>query len=173
MGLGCPAGEKCVLGLATGSSPTQVYKYLVRWHREGALSFKNVITFNLVGLNVWTSQHAFHAVHQLVSSICLSLALSHTLRLLLVNMWRQELHAVPCIAGRVLWHAAGRSAELPPFHERPPLRPPQRHRARQHPHPGWHYHLCSGHPQVSQHAQVSCHPQLQSSVSSTMLPCST
>ncbi|CAL5226850.1 g9716 [Coccomyxa viridis] len=41
------AGLCCVLGLATGSSPTQVYKWLVRWHREGALSFWNVITFNL------------------------------------------------------------------------------------------------------------------------------
>ena len=46
--LNSPAGLCCVLGLATGSSPTQVYKWLVRWHREGALSFWNVITFNLV-----------------------------------------------------------------------------------------------------------------------------
>ena len=38
-----------MLGLATGSSPTQVYKWLVRWHGEGSLSFNNVITFNLVG----------------------------------------------------------------------------------------------------------------------------
>ena len=40
-------GESCVLGLATGSTPTSVYKELVRLHREEGLSFKNVITFNL------------------------------------------------------------------------------------------------------------------------------
>ncbi|UII34732.1 glucosamine-6-phosphate deaminase [Fulvivirga ulvae] len=41
------AGEHCVLGLATGSSPTSVYNELVRLHKEDGLSFKNVITFNL------------------------------------------------------------------------------------------------------------------------------
>ncbi|GAA0188696.1 glucosamine-6-phosphate deaminase [Fulvivirga kasyanovii] len=41
------AGEHCVLGLATGSSPTSVYNELVRLHKEESLSFKNVITFNL------------------------------------------------------------------------------------------------------------------------------
>ncbi len=40
-------GEKCVLGLATGSSPVGVYKELVRMHKEEDLSFANVITFNL------------------------------------------------------------------------------------------------------------------------------
>ncbi|ELR68322.1 Glucosamine-6-phosphate deaminase [Fulvivirga imtechensis AK7] len=40
-------GEVCVLGLATGSSPTSVYNELVRLHQEEGLSFKNVITFNL------------------------------------------------------------------------------------------------------------------------------
>jgi glucosamine-6-phosphate deaminase len=40
-------GEKCVLGLATGSSPKSLYAELVRLHREEGLSFKNVITFNL------------------------------------------------------------------------------------------------------------------------------
>ncbi len=39
-------GEPCVLGLATGSTPTKVYAELVRLHQQG-LSFKNVITFNL------------------------------------------------------------------------------------------------------------------------------
>ena len=37
----------CVLGLATGSTPTQVYGELVRMHREEGLSFANVVTFNL------------------------------------------------------------------------------------------------------------------------------
>ena len=39
--------EKCVLGLATGSTPKAVYAELVRMHRHEDLSFKNVITFNL------------------------------------------------------------------------------------------------------------------------------
>ena len=39
--------ESCVLGLATGSSPINVYEELVRMHVEEGLSFKNVITFNL------------------------------------------------------------------------------------------------------------------------------
>ena len=41
------AGKPCVLGLATGSSPTGVYDELVRMHREEGLSFENVHTFNL------------------------------------------------------------------------------------------------------------------------------
>ncbi len=41
------AGEKCVLGLATGSSPKLVYAELVRMHKEEGLSFRNVVSFNL------------------------------------------------------------------------------------------------------------------------------
>ncbi|MBS1748022.1 MAG: glucosamine-6-phosphate deaminase [Bacteroidetes bacterium] len=37
----------CVLGLATGSTPINLYKEMVRLHNEEGLSFKNVITFNL------------------------------------------------------------------------------------------------------------------------------
>lgn len=40
-------GEKCVLGLATGSTPIAMYAELVRMHKAGELSFKNVISFNL------------------------------------------------------------------------------------------------------------------------------
>ena len=40
-------GEQCVLGLATGSSPTGVYNELIRLHKDEGLSFKNVVTFNL------------------------------------------------------------------------------------------------------------------------------
>lgn len=40
-------GQRAVLGLATGSTPKKVYKELVRLHREGDLSFHNVIAFNL------------------------------------------------------------------------------------------------------------------------------
>ncbi len=39
--------KNCILGLATGSSPIDVYEELVRMHQEEGLSFKNVITFNL------------------------------------------------------------------------------------------------------------------------------
>lgn len=39
--------QKCVLGLATGSSPIKVYQELVRMHKEEGLSFKNVVCFNL------------------------------------------------------------------------------------------------------------------------------
>jgi glucosamine-6-phosphate deaminase len=41
------AGKKTVLGLATGSSPIQMYQELIRMHKEEGLSFKNVISFNL------------------------------------------------------------------------------------------------------------------------------
>lgn len=40
-------GKKCVLGLATGSTPITLYKELVRLHKEEGLSFHNVVTFNL------------------------------------------------------------------------------------------------------------------------------
>ncbi|MEZ4809091.1 MAG: glucosamine-6-phosphate deaminase [Allomuricauda sp.] len=40
-------GKNVVLGLATGSTPTKVYEYLVKFHKEDGLSFNNVITFNL------------------------------------------------------------------------------------------------------------------------------
>lgn len=40
-------GKSCVLGLATGSTPVNVYAELVRMHREEGLSLSNVITFNL------------------------------------------------------------------------------------------------------------------------------
>jgi glucosamine-6-phosphate deaminase len=41
------AGERTVLGLATGSTPIGVYRELIRMHREEGLSFRGVITFNL------------------------------------------------------------------------------------------------------------------------------
>ncbi|MEM9882917.1 MAG: glucosamine-6-phosphate deaminase [Planctomycetota bacterium] len=41
------AGEPCVLGLATGSTPTGVYAELIRLHQEEGLSFRRVVTFNL------------------------------------------------------------------------------------------------------------------------------
>jgi glucosamine-6-phosphate deaminase len=41
------AGQKAVLGLATGSTPVGVYAELVRLHKAGEVSFRNVVTFNL------------------------------------------------------------------------------------------------------------------------------
>ena len=40
-------GKECVLGLATGSTPVSLYNELIRLHQEEALSFQNVVTFNL------------------------------------------------------------------------------------------------------------------------------
>ncbi|MDA0672005.1 MAG: glucosamine-6-phosphate deaminase [Bacteroidetes bacterium] len=40
-------GQPTVLGLATGSTPIQVYAELVRLHKEVDVSFEHVITFNL------------------------------------------------------------------------------------------------------------------------------
>lgn len=36
-----------ILGLATGSTPTKAYEFLVKFHQQKGLSFKKVITFNL------------------------------------------------------------------------------------------------------------------------------
>ncbi|HEU5289005.1 MAG TPA: glucosamine-6-phosphate deaminase [Cyclobacteriaceae bacterium] len=40
-------GRPCVLGLATGSTPTRVYAELIKIHEREKLSFKHVYTFNL------------------------------------------------------------------------------------------------------------------------------
>lgn len=36
-----------VLGLPTGSTPLETYKELIRLHKTGAVSFRNVVTFNM------------------------------------------------------------------------------------------------------------------------------
>ncbi|HEU4785749.1 MAG TPA: glucosamine-6-phosphate deaminase, partial [Gemmatimonadaceae bacterium] len=41
------AGERTVLGLATGSTPIGIYRELIRMHRDEGLSFADVVTFNL------------------------------------------------------------------------------------------------------------------------------
>ena len=38
-----------VLGLPTGSSPVLIYQELVKRHKAGEISFRNVVTFNMVG----------------------------------------------------------------------------------------------------------------------------
>lgn len=61
------AGQPCVLGLATGSSPIRVYQELVRLHREEALDFEHVITFNLdeyYGLPKSSHNSYWHFMHE-------------------------------------------------------------------------------------------------------------
>lgn len=41
------AGERAVLGLATGSTPIGIYRELIRLHREEGLDLSRVVTFNL------------------------------------------------------------------------------------------------------------------------------
>ena len=41
------AKPDCVLGLATGSTPVGAYRQLVRWHKQGDLSFREVRSVNL------------------------------------------------------------------------------------------------------------------------------
>ena len=41
------AKPNCVLGLATGTSPLQVYANLIKANKEGRVTFRNVTTFNL------------------------------------------------------------------------------------------------------------------------------
>lgn len=48
------AKKPFVLGLPTGSSPLGMYRELIKMHKEGKLSFENVVTFNMdeyVGLD--------------------------------------------------------------------------------------------------------------------------
>jgi glucosamine-6-phosphate deaminase len=60
--------EKCVLGLATGSTPKTLYAELVRLHKNEGLSFKNVVTFNLdeyypIDKDAFQSYNRFMKVH--------------------------------------------------------------------------------------------------------------
>jgi len=59
--------KPCVLGLATGSSPINVYEELVRMHKEEGLSFANVITFNLdeyYPMDKHNIQSYYHFMHE-------------------------------------------------------------------------------------------------------------
>lgn len=44
---GATSENPFVIGLPTGSSPVTVYKKLVEFHKQGLISFKNVVTFNM------------------------------------------------------------------------------------------------------------------------------
>lgn len=55
-----------VLGLATGSTPEETYKRLVRYHKEEGLSFSKVVTFNLdeyIGLPPSHDQSYWYFMH--------------------------------------------------------------------------------------------------------------
>lgn len=39
--------KKFVLGLPTGSTPLEMYKKLIQFNKDGIISFKNVVTFNM------------------------------------------------------------------------------------------------------------------------------
>ncbi|MBQ2998999.1 MAG: glucosamine-6-phosphate deaminase [Clostridia bacterium] len=55
-----------VLGLPTGSSPIGVYKNLIKMNKEGKVSFKNVVTFNMdeyVGLPREHDQSYWYFMH--------------------------------------------------------------------------------------------------------------
>ncbi len=56
------AGQRAVLGLATGSTPIGVYRELIRLHREEGLSFAHVVTFNLDEYYPMSpeSMHSYH-----------------------------------------------------------------------------------------------------------------
>src|SRR5207237_8549508 len=41
------ASGRCVLGLATGSTPLGIYRELIRRHQAGEVDFSRVLTFNL------------------------------------------------------------------------------------------------------------------------------
>ncbi|MFC6276550.1 glucosamine-6-phosphate deaminase [Psittacicella hinzii] len=41
------ADRPFVLGLPTGGTPVQTYKYLIEYYRQGKVSFKHVLTFNM------------------------------------------------------------------------------------------------------------------------------
>lgn len=61
-------GQKCVLGLATGSTPKTLYAELIRLYKEEGVSFKNVVVFNLdeyypIDKNALQSYHRFMRVN--------------------------------------------------------------------------------------------------------------
>lgn len=60
------SGKPFVLGLPTGSTPIGTYKYLVQFHKQGKVSFKNVVTFNMdeyIGLPITHSESYYYFMH--------------------------------------------------------------------------------------------------------------
>ncbi len=64
-----PTAEKpnFVLGLPTGSSPLAMYRELIKLHKDGVISFKNVVTFNMdeyVGLEKSHPESYYSFMHK-------------------------------------------------------------------------------------------------------------
>jgi glucosamine-6-phosphate deaminase len=56
-----------VLGLPTGSTPIGTYKYLVQFNKDGKVSFKNVVTFNMdeyIGLPITHPESYYYFMHR-------------------------------------------------------------------------------------------------------------
>ena len=62
-----PTSQKpFVLGLPTGSTPIGTYKYLVQFVKQGKVSFKNVVTFNMdeyIGLPITHPESYYYFMH--------------------------------------------------------------------------------------------------------------
>lgn len=67
-------GRPCVLGLATGHTPIEVYRELIRMHRQEGLDFSHVTTFNLdeywpmqpdaiQSYHRWMHENLFHGIN--------------------------------------------------------------------------------------------------------------
>jgi glucosamine-6-phosphate deaminase len=55
-----------VLGLPTGSTPIGTYQHLVQFHKQGKVSFKNVVTFNMdeyIGLPITHPESYYFFMH--------------------------------------------------------------------------------------------------------------
>lgn len=68
----------CVLGLATGSTPTGTYKKLIQWYNEGKLDFSEVTSMNLdeyIGLDGSNGQsYRYFMNHNLFEHININIA---------------------------------------------------------------------------------------------------
>lgn len=60
--------EKVVLGLATGSTPKELYKKLVSMYEAGEISFEQVITFNLDEYHPMAND-SLHSYHHFMNQI--------------------------------------------------------------------------------------------------------
>ena len=77
--------KSTVLGLATGSTPTQVYDELVRRHKEEGLSFERVITFNLDEYYPMSPD-----AHQVIIILCTNISLN-------ISILRQRIFIYPTV----------------------------------------------------------------------------
>ena len=56
-----PSRPNYVVGLPTGSSPELIYAFLVAAYRSGEISFRNVVTFNMVRIDFLPEDFVFAA----------------------------------------------------------------------------------------------------------------